>query len=211
MRRFWAVTALILCAGCTAPGPAPEPAPAPEASTPAQAASAPTTPAQAAEARGTAAQAAAVETASALPGVWELVSYTVTGSDGVARFPFGQEPRGQIIYTESGQMSVQLMRSDYDLTPFMELDLATALEEMGLSAFFAYWGTYEVDEAAGTVTHEIAGCLFPDWVGASQVRSFRFDDAGHLVLWAQLTDVGEAGDLYELRWARVGPGGEEDG
>jgi hypothetical protein len=138
-----------------------------------------------------------------LAGVWELASYTVTNGDGVASFPFGDQPKGQIVYTENGRMSAQLMRSDYDLTPFSELGFSSALQEMGLSAFFAYWGTYHLDEASGIVTHEIEGCLFPDWVGASQVRNFRFEDPDHLVLWAQLADVGNPGDLFELGWTRV--------
>jgi hypothetical protein len=110
-----------------------------------------------------------------LAGVWELASYTVTNSNG----------------------------ADYDLIPFTELDFSTALQEMGLSAFFSYWGTYDLDEAAGTVTHRIEGCLYPAWVGASQVRNFRLEDPNHLVLWAQLADVGDPGDLYELGWTRI--------
>jgi hypothetical protein len=100
-------------------------------------------------------------------------------------------------------MSAQLMRSDYDITPFSELDFSVALRQMGLSAFFAYWGTYEVDAGSGTVTHVIKGCLYPDWVGASQVRNFRLEDPDHLVLWAQLPDLSDPGDRYELRWTRV--------
>jgi hypothetical protein len=143
------------------------------------------------------------QTTRGLTGVWELASYTVTNSDGVARFPFGQQPKGQIVYTETGQMSAQLMGSDYDLDSFSGVDGSAALQQLGLSAFFAYWGTYGVDEAAGTVTHEIEGCLYPDWAGASQVRNFRFEDSDHLVLWAQLPDVSDPGDRYELRWTRV--------
>lgn len=138
-----------------------------------------------------------------LAGVWELASYTVTDRNGMARFPFGEQPKGQIVYTENGRMSAQLMRSDYELTPFSGLDVSTAVQEMGLSAFFAYWGVYHVDESESTVTHEIEGCLYPGWVGASQVRNFRFEGSDHLVLWAQLSDVGDPGDLYELRWRRV--------
>lgn len=138
-----------------------------------------------------------------LVGVWELVSYTVTSSDGGVRFPFGQGPKGQIIYTETGEMSAQLMGADYALSAFSGLDGPAALQEVGVSAFFAYWGTYVVDKAAGTVTHELKGCLYPDWVGADQLRSFRFEGPDSLVLWAQLPGVGDPGDLYELRWVRV--------
>jgi hypothetical protein len=136
-------------------------------------------------------------------GVWELASYTVTNSDGLARFPFGQQPKGQLVYTETGEMSAQLMRPDFDFASLAELDGSTALQELGVAAFFAYWGTYDVDEAVGTVTHHVEGCLYPDWAGVSQTRNYRFEDQDHLVVWAQLPDVSDPGDRYELHWTRI--------
>jgi hypothetical protein len=138
-----------------------------------------------------------------LVGVWELDSYTVTDSEGLARFPYGQDPTGQLIYTEDGRMSAQMMRADFDLTSFAAMGGDIAVQEIGLSAFFAYWGEFSVDKGAGTVTHHIAGSLYSDWVGAEQLRNYRFDDEDTLVLWAQLPGVSDPDDLYELVWRRV--------
>jgi hypothetical protein len=135
--------------------------------------------------------------------VWELDSYTVTDSEGIARFPYGQDPVGQLIYTEGGRMSAQMMRDDFDLGSFAEMDGESAVQEMGLSAFFAYWGTYSVDEGGSTVTHHLAGSLYSDWVGVDQLRNYRFEGDDTLVIWAQLQGVGDPGDLYELVWVRA--------
>ena len=40
------------------------------------------------------------------------------------------------------------------------------------TGYVAYYGTYSVDEAAGVVTHLVAGSLFPNWVGGKQQRHF---------------------------------------
>lgn len=37
----------------------------------------------------------------------------------------------------------------------------------------AYFGTYTVDVANGTVTHHVEGSLRPDYTGTDQVRPFR--------------------------------------
>ena len=140
---------------------------------------------------------------SRLVGVWAHDSYTVTDREGLAGFPYGQDPVGQLIYTEDGRMSAQMMRPDFALESIADVEAVTAVREMGLSAFFAYWGTYSVDEGAATVTHHLTGCLYPDWVGADQVRNFRFDDEDTLVIWAELAGVGQPGDLYELTWKRA--------
>ena len=40
--------------------------------------------------------------------------------------------------------------------------------------YHAYFGTYDVDDEKGTITHNLEGCLFPNWVGAKQPRFFEF-------------------------------------
>ena len=38
-----------------------------------------------------------------------------------------------------------------------------------------YFGTYRVDESAGTITHHIEGSWFPNLVGTEQVRQYSLD------------------------------------
>jgi hypothetical protein len=44
--------------------------------------------------------------------------------------------------------------------------------------YTAYFGTYEVNEQEGTVTHRVRGSLFPNWVGQEQKRFFEFSGNG---------------------------------
>ena len=136
-------------------------------------------------------------------GAWRLVSWRATGSDGAVRYPYGEQAKGQLVYTASGQMSAQLLRPDVDISSFAEMDGPAALQHLGETAFFGYWGSYVVDEAAGTVTHHLQGSLSPDYVGTAQVRGFRFQDADNLYLTAQLSDASDPGEMNELHWERV--------
>jgi hypothetical protein len=40
--------------------------------------------------------------------------------------------------------------------------------------YIGYWGTFDVDAKAGTVTHTVEGGWFPNWIGQKQVRAYRF-------------------------------------
>lgn len=60
---------------------------------------------------------------------------------------------------------------------FISNDLRKGTPEEVRAAFdgyVAYFGTYEVSEEEGTVTHNIRGSLFPNWIGQNQKRFFEF-------------------------------------
>jgi hypothetical protein len=74
---------------------------------------------------------------------------------------------------------------------------ATAGEKAAAwSNYFGYFGTYTIDEQAGTVVHHIEGSWFPNLMGTDQIRHFRFEEE-RIVLdadteWGAGTDrVGE--------------------
>ena len=41
--------------------------------------------------------------------------------------------------------------------------------------YLAYWGTFDLDAARGTVTHHVRGSLYPNWVGQDQVRAYSLE------------------------------------
>ena len=49
-------------------------------------------------------------------------------------------------------------------------EIKTAFE-----GYIAYYGTYEVDESKGQVTHHVQSALFPNWIGDIQTRNFEFE------------------------------------
>ena len=67
--------------------------------------------------------------------------------------------------------------------------------------YIAYFGLYEVNEAAGTVTHHVRGALNPSWVGGHQVRTMRFD-GDLLILQADVTK-GDQNIVHVLTWRKL--------
>src|ERR1700756_2731787 len=86
-----------------------------------------------------------------LIGAWHLVHIDTPGPDGKpAPVP---QPKGMLIYTRDGHMSVQLM--------YPEL-ADTLSNEYVLNGYEASFGSYDVDEIAHTVTHHVQGSVTRD-------------------------------------------------
>ena len=139
-----------------------------------------------------------------LIGAWRLVSWQNTDATGQTSHPFGENPGGQIIYTESGRMSAQLMYPGVlveDITGVDEADI------IGIAArtFFAYYGRYTVDPEAGTVTHHVEGALRPSWRGVDQVRRFEMlgDDRIKLLTIRNPEVRSNTTGSNELIWERI--------
>ena len=115
-------------------------------------------------------------------GSWELIEWVAIGPSGERTYPFGENAQGQVSYTADGRMSAHLMRPPADPadTPPQHL---------------SYWGTFSVQESAGTVTHHVIGADRPNWLGSDQVRRFRFEGPNTLIL-----SLGQ----QHLTWRRAG-------
>jgi hypothetical protein len=127
--------------------------------------------------------------AERLLGAWRLVSWEATDSDGQLTYPLGRDAVGQLSYDQEGRMSAQLMRRNQ--AHFASEDWRQATTEERASAwigYFGYFGTYEIDEAAGAVVHLIEGSWFPNLVGKKELRHYRFE--GELLVLDADTDWG---------------------
>jgi hypothetical protein len=85
----------------------------------------------------------------------------------------GRNVSGVLMYDANGNMSVQIMRRDRPI--FASGDqLKGTTEEIrsAFEGFVAYFGTYEINEEEGTVTHHVEGSSFPNWVGTDKKRFF---------------------------------------
>jgi hypothetical protein len=108
-------------------------------------------------------------------GVWKLVASEATIADGTTLYPYGKDALGMLTYDGHGHMSAQLMRRDRPL--FASGDIRNGTPEEIREAFdgyTGYFGTYEIDEQEGAVTHRVLGSHFPNWVGQDQKRFFEF-------------------------------------
>ena len=73
---------------------------------------------------------------------------------GTIGHPYGKNASGRLIYDPDGHMSAQIMAEN--------------------GAFAAFFGTYDVDERAGLITHNIVESSQPRQAGTRQRRRFRF-------------------------------------
>jgi hypothetical protein len=120
--------------------------------------------------------AAAAQPAASLKdqivGSWNFVVAEVTAPDGKKSFPFGEMPKGILIFTADGRFAqihvagdVPKIASNNRLTGTPE-EYAEIMRR-SLSVF----GTWTVDEANKTVTYNIVSASFPNWEGTAQTRS----------------------------------------
>lgn len=104
-------------------------------------------------------------------GSWRLVSFEEMQPDGTIHFPYGQQPRGLLIYDASGNVAVQIMsceRARLGSQPDAE-KLAAAI-----AGFTAFFGTFEIDETNRLITHRVTGHVLPDSVGKTLPRGYEF-------------------------------------
>jgi hypothetical protein len=105
-------------------------------------------------------------------GTWNFVVAEVTAPDGKKSFPFGEMPKGILIFTADGRFAQIHVASDVPRIASNNRLTATPEEyaeimRRSLSVF----GTYTVDEANKTVTYNIVSASFPNWQGEAQTRT----------------------------------------
>ena len=107
-------------------------------------------------------------------GVWRLVSYVFIDAGGTVSYPFGMEPRGYIVYTADGYMSVNMMPSGRPNFRTAEL-LGGSTEEKAraVDTFLSYCGTYDVQ--GDQVIHHVEVSLLPNWSDGDQRRFYQLD------------------------------------
>ena len=111
-------------------------------------------------------------------GLWRFSGSTRNGTTHPDR---GSGSTGYILYHDSGTMMVQVMPG-HDRGAFADPDHPTPAE--AAAAFrgsIAYFGTWQVDAATGTVIHTRTGSINPSTI-MPVVRRFAFDGADRVIL-----------------------------
>ena len=113
-----------------------------------------------------------------LIGAWHLTRIEVPGPTGKpVDIP---QPKGMLIYTRDGHVSVQLMYPE---------SAKTLSNEYVLNGYEASFGSYDVDGIARTVTHHVEGSVTGDsLVGKDLLRTFEFTADGHLIVRSVRSD-----------------------
>lgn len=109
-------------------------------------------------------------------GTWRLISVEDRPEQGSPQYPYGERPRGLLIYDATGHMAIQWMKVPHPQVASGDEDKVTPAEKIALfDAYVAYFGTYTVDVKRGVVIHHVEADLFDVYVGADQERAFVLD------------------------------------
>jgi len=116
--------------------------------------------------------AAAQSLRDRIVGTWEFVVAEVTAPDGKKSYPFGETPKGILVFTPDGRFAQIHVASDVPKIASNNRLTGTA-EEYGaiMRRSLSVFGTYTVDEEKKTVTYRIVSSTFPNWQGEAQTRT----------------------------------------
>jgi hypothetical protein len=107
------------------------------------------------------------EVAKKLIGAWRYIGTRIDGGN----WDRGANPKGMIYYGAHGEIAVQI-------APDVERKRAGTVmtpeeAKVALTDYIAYFGTYSIDEQAGTVTHHRQASIQPGDAG-DLVRRYEF-------------------------------------
>jgi hypothetical protein len=144
-----------------------------------------------------------------LIGAWQLVSIQRVGLHGPTIDPFyNTGSTGILIYDASGWMSVQIAGQP---RPAMEVlgsrptlngvpELAQ-LKAAVLDTYYAYYGTWEYDEATSKVTHHVKSSLIPGETGLSYSQTVTLDHENLIFTIRQ--EVAGGTTVQKKVWKRI--------
>jgi hypothetical protein len=127
-------------------------------------------------------------------GAWRLESRTVRQADGVTVLDpvLGEQPVGRLVYDASGHMMLQMMRQARAQAISAPSNPQEAKNPRVVLGYDAYFGTFALNETAGTITHHVEGSLFPEDLGKDFTRRFTLQ-----------------GDTFTLSFTSKSPDGPE--
>jgi hypothetical protein len=140
-----------------------------------------------------------------LPGTWRLVSRTDVAANGERRIDpaLGEDPIAILFYDRSGNFAAQFMKRDRTAAVDVVAAGPAKNNSRAKDGYDAYFGSYTIDDAAGTVTQELAGALSKENVGHVLTRGMTVEGDA-LTIELETTSVEGEPVTRTLRWKRVG-------
>ena len=116
--------------------------------------------------------------AAAILGVWNLESRNDVDAAGVQRIDpiLGADPLGILCFS-SGHFAAQLMKRDRAAPREILRPVQGRNNSSAIDGYDAYFGTYQLNVLAGTLTIHLQGSISPSNVGSTFVRDIRVIDS----------------------------------
>jgi hypothetical protein len=141
--------------------------------------------------------------AQAILGIWSLQTREDLDDSGQRRTDpgLGADPLGMLCFAP-GHFAAQFMKRDRSSAPGAG-DLPPALNNSGaVAGYDAYFGTYELDRDAGTITTLLEASISPANIGAKFVRDVRVIGNELIIRLATAAPDGTP-VTRTLRWTRL--------
>src|SRR5262249_6179587 len=144
-----------------------------------------------------------VPLSQALIGTWRLVSREDRTGSGERRIDpgLGADPIALLVYDRGGNFAAQFMKRERRSAP-VAAGSSVANNSQAVGGYDAYFGSYTVDDAAGSVTQRLVGALSAENVGMVLTRSMRVSD-DELVIQLDTASADGTPVVRTLRWTRA--------
>ena len=141
---------------------------------------------------------------AAILGIWKLKSRVdVDATEQIHIDPFlGREPLGILCFAPS-HFAAQFMKRDRSHQENVPEPVQAKNNTLAVSGYDAYFGTYSIDERAGTLTTHLEGSISPDNVGKTYVRDVRVVD-NELIIQLHTTTVDGTTITRTNTFSRIG-------
>jgi hypothetical protein len=137
-------------------------------------------------------------------GSWQLKAFELRTTKGSCTKPFGDNPKGLLIYTQNGEVSVHLHQTERSL--FAKNGYLTGTDseiKAAFESYIAYYGAYEIDEDKKLITHHLHGSILPNQSNTILRRYFEFSNLGTILqLKTEPMQVGEDEMIGVLSWTK---------
>jgi len=137
-------------------------------------------------------------------GVWKLKSREDVDDTGQIQIdPFlGRDPLGILCFGPS-HFAAQFMKRDRSGEENEPQRLQAKNNTVGVNGYDAYFGTYSIDEVAGTLTTHLEGSISPANIGSTYVRDVRVVD-NELIIQLHTTAVDGTAITRTNTFSRIG-------
>jgi hypothetical protein len=145
-----------------------------------------------------------VPLSQALIGTWRLVSREDRTAAGERRVDpgLGADPVALLVYDRGGNFAAQFMKRDRQSAPAAR-GRSAPNNSQAVGGYDAYFGSYTVDDAAGTVTQRLLGALSAENVGMVLTRSMQVS-GDELVIQLDTASADDGTPVVRtLRWTRA--------
>lgn len=140
-----------------------------------------------------------------LPGTWALLSRVDVTDGGEQRSEpsLGSDPIAWLFYDRAGHFAAQFMRRDRSAVETVTAPRASPNNSRARGGYDAYFGTYEIDDAACRVTQRLLGALSAENVGLTVSREVRVV-GDRMTIAFRTTSVDGEPVTRTLIWQRIG-------